>query len=609
MKTRQWLIALGLALLAALAAAGMFLTRNAEEAELQNPHNSRRAPLVDERPLQTAQALTPLATDRAQMRFLRQALTLADHEVDLAFSDGLRDATEQMLHASPETRKLYAQVNTAQNTLQTDQDRLDGLKKQLATARATAKDRIQQEIDLTQAQVELDQDELDNARGELIRSGADPKSRIQRQFTRHEAQQHAAETAQANSQAPLPAGVTYPANLLAQFAAWNSMHNAASQIRSAQNDAGQAAATLKQQHDDLDQRTSPQSATQQAPPGEARPSGAAPDDAGAALASLHQLSAKQKDLADLDKRIQDEQSLADAYGSWLALIQSRQIATIHGALRSALWIVLVLLALYLVSRLIDHFFSGLTADRTRLRTLRVVLRFAAQALAVLGILLVIFGIPSQMTTILGLAGAGLTIALKDFIVAFFGWFVLMGRNGIRVGDWVEIEGVGGEVVEIGLLRTVLLETGNWTDAGHPTGRKVAFVNSFAVEGHYFNFSTSGQWLWDELQVKVPAGENPYPVIEGVQKLVAEMTAKDANQAEQEWQRATTREHRVHNFSAAPAIEVRPAGDGVQILVRYITRAHERYDLRTRLYQAVVDLMHQKALPKANVESVSAADAG
>ena len=79
-----------------------------------------------------------------------------------------------------------------------------------------------------------------------------------------------------------------------------------------------------------------------------------------------------------------------------------------------------------------------------------------------------------------MAGAGLTVALKDFIVAFFGWFILMGKHGIREGDWVEINGIGGEVVEIGVLRTILLETGNWNDAGHPTGRKVSFVNSFAI---------------------------------------------------------------------------------------------------------------------------------
>ena len=59
------------------------------------------------------------------------------------------------------------------------------------------------------------------------------------------------------------------------------------------------------------------------------------------------------------------------------------------------------------------------------------------------------------------------------------------KNGIRAGDWVEINGVGGEVVEIGLFRTALLETGNWTDKGHPTGRRVTFINNFAITGQYF----------------------------------------------------------------------------------------------------------------------------
>ena len=57
----------------------------------------------------------------------------------------------------------------------------------------------------------------------------------------------------------------------------------------------------------------------------------------------------------------------------------------------------------------------------------------------------IFWPPSQVPTILGLATAGVTVVFQDFILAFFGWFVLMGRNGISVGDWVEINSVGGEV--------------------------------------------------------------------------------------------------------------------------------------------------------------------
>src|SRR6266550_3534517 len=199
--------------------------------------------------------------------------------------------------------------------------------------------------------------------------------------------------------------------------------------------------------------------------------------------------------------------LAVAYSNWIELVRSHELPAVHGMLWSFLLIALILLAVYIAGRIVDHFIIDVKHEWTRLKTLRVVIRFVIQAVGVLLILFVLFGIPNQMPTILGLAGAGLTVALKDFIVAFVGWFVLMGRNGVRVGDWVEINGVVGEVVEINLLRTVLLETGNWTDTGHPTGRKVAFVNSYAIEGHFFNFSTSGQWLWDEVEIMVPSSEN------------------------------------------------------------------------------------------------------
>jgi len=253
---------------------------------------------------------------------------------------------------------------------------------------------------------------------------------------------------------------------------------------------------------------------------------------------------------------------------------------------------LIIFLAYLAGLLVSHFFAQTTAEKRRLFTLRAVVRFAVQVVAVLLIALVVFGAPNQTPTVLGLAGAGLTVALKDFIVGFFGWFVLMGRNGIRVGDWVEINGVVGEVIEIGLLRTVLLETGNWTDTGHPTGRKVAFVNSFAIEGHFFNFSTTGQWLWDELQVLIPQGENPYPIVEAVQKLAEEETRANASQAEKEWQRSAG--NRMRSLSVTPAIQLRPTVAGIELQVRYITSANERFAMRSRMYEKIVALLHGQA---------------
>ena len=184
------------------------------------------------------------------------------------------------------------------------------------------------------------------------------------------------------------------------------------------------------------------------------------------------------------------------------------------------------------------------------------------------------------------------MALKDFIVGFIGWFVLMGKNGIRMGDWVEINGVSGEVVEIGPFHTVLLETGNWTDSGHPTGRRVTFTNSFAIEGHYFNFSTTGQWLWDELQVVLPTGKDPYPIVEAIRKKVEEATRESGQLAEQEWRRAAGSRD-MSGFSAVPAISVKPVLGGVEVAVRYITRANERFTLRSKLNRAAVQLLGGK----------------
>jgi small-conductance mechanosensitive channel len=240
--------------------------------------------------------------------------------------------------------------------------------------------------------------------------------------------------------------------------------------------------------------------------------------------------------------------------------------------------------------LLERLLARARLDRRQLHTLRSVVGVALQIVGLIVILLVLIGVPTQLATMLGIAGAGLTVALKDFIVAFIGWFVLMGRNGMRLGDWVEINGVSGEVIELNMFHTVLLETGNWTDAGHPTGRRVTFTNSFAIEGHYFNFSTSGQWLWDELSIMVPYDRDPHVIADAILKEVSTTTAKDAAQAEEEWKRAAR--GRAMGFNAQPAMAVRPSagGMGVEVAVRYVTRANERLSVRARLYQIAVQLL-------------------
>src|SRR5439155_8725995 len=142
----------------------------------------------------------------------------------------------------------------------------------------------------------------------------------------------------------------------------------------------------------------------------------------AALDSLRQHTNDQKNLADLGRRLQDEQALSDIYTSWIVLVEDRERAALHRMTESILWILLVLVAVYTASRLIDRLFIGLKAENKRIDTLRAVAKFAAQAVGAILIAFLILGMPNQTTTVIGLARAGLTVAMKEFSVGFMGLF-------------------------------------------------------------------------------------------------------------------------------------------------------------------------------------------
>ncbi|MGO9086295.1 MAG: mechanosensitive ion channel domain-containing protein [Candidatus Sulfotelmatobacter sp.] len=611
MKARQWITAIVLLLLVAAAIAGMVATRelpvanNEEGAAAPGTKPGRKAaqaaqpPLVDQRPLETARHMAALAGTPGEQALAHEAEKVGDHEVDLTFFDHLREAEENPPALSPEARQIAARKARTEQTVKEDQDNITLLTRKVASAPASQKDNLQDQIDVAKAQLDLDQDELDDATEDLEQAGGDPQAKIKRLQEEHEAGDHNAATA---GSAVNPHEQDYQTHtLLSVFRAWQALREKKALLAQARQETSEKQAYLKTKHDQLAAKVEKDKEDREAARQQAKgfASGAkavsreeSKAAAKTALDSLREYTLDQKNLADRGRRLQDEQELSDIYTNWIVLVETRERTALHNMIEALLWILLVLVAVYVAHRLIEHLFTGMSAENKRVDTLRAVVKFAAQAVGALVILFIIFGMPTQTTTVLGLAGAGLTVAMKDFIVAFFGWFVLMGRNGIRVGDWVEINGVGGEVVEVGLLKTVLLETGNWTDSSHPTGRRVSFVNSFAIEGHFFNFTTSGQWMWDELTVQIPAGQDPYPIIDGIQKLVDEETRANAGKAEAEWQQATSK-YRVQALSAKPGINVAPTGGGIEVRVRYITRAYERHETRKRLYAAVLGLMHGK----------------
>ena len=622
MSPLQKLTAAVIAVLLIAAAYGVWVTEPSATAPARASKGkpalpaSSAMPVIDQDTFRTARRLARLATTADESPLAQSAVQIADHELDLAFAGALRHVEAHPPQLSPEARQLQQRLESSQRQLEADTEQVKRLTAALEKASDAEKPAIQDRLELAQSQMELEKDEVQEAGEDLLQAGGNLHQRIQMMQQEHEATMRNVAVAPAPAASPLAT----LRGLVGQVRRWLVLRGKRREIAAAERRAAESVAQLAAERAQIaaDLAVSKQSVPHLAarhlavtgapavtPPGTPTPAktagskplatGDAPGTAPSLVSVTRQLAAEQRRLTLRDERITARRRLADVYGQWDALLAGQERTLLHDCLSRVAIVLAALLALLFANRWLERLLGRAPIDRRQLGTLRSVVGVALQILGVVLIVLVVVGVPGQLGTMVGLAGAGLTVALKDFIVSFVGWFVLMGKNGIRLGDWVEINGVSGEVVQLGMLRTVLLETGNWTDAGHPTGRRVTFTNSFATAGHYFNFSTSGQWLWDELVVTVPFDRDPNAVADALQKEVIAATAESTRQAEQEWRR-TARGQSGAAFSAQPGIAVRPATGGVEIALRYVTRASERFALRARIYQSAVQLLaqHQRA---------------
>ena len=567
-------------LLALLAVVVVGILRTNQGPTPQQSRGTRRSPLdrtfvVDQSSLVTAQQLVRLPTTPEERSYAQEALRLADQELDLAFAQQVQVASNQAPAKSPEVKQLSDKLQQALRDSADDQARVAELTAALAKAGPSTVQSITDRLELAKAQAALDADEVDDARGDLQRAGGDPQGRIQTIVAEHEAASKASDSTHiAITPAPERRGMLQRGDALL------TLRDKLAQLDKARVAADSLATSFQQRHDRIEARIAHMidSANAQVT-----------HDSAAALLALTRARARSEKFRTLyDSRIDDQRRLSDAYAGWSGVVASQTRVLSNELLRGAATILAIIIIGMVLTRWIEYLLATHMADHRKAQTLTMITGATFQVGGVLLILLVVFGPPSDLGTVLGLIGAGLTFALKDFIIGFLGWFVLMGKNGIRVGDQVEVNGVTGEVIEIGMFYTVLLETGAWSES-HPTGRRVTFTNGFAIEGHYFNFSTSGRWMWDEVHIEVPQGRDPRPIVEALDNEMRTATAETAREAEREWKEARRSPH-VATIEAAPQIGLRPTGGGVEIVARYITQVSERDTLRARLYGRAIELL-------------------
>jgi small-conductance mechanosensitive channel len=532
--------------------------------------------IVDQRPWQTAATLAALAQSAEEWELAREAERLADHEVDQAFSQSLRQASIDKPKLSSKALALQQRITELEKIIKSDEARITSLSGASGTNPAAASN--PGDLEVAKAQLGLDQNELDDLHQDLARETGDQRIKLQQELGARQAaiKQYNDNISKSHGQNAVASAEQYK-TLAQQIATWRSLGNRKGLVAQAEQLARADLAALADDQARLKAEAANDSDKAVRESGSDR------------IDRLQRMAVRQNIQTILNNRLGTQRQLASLYGRWGEQVEIQRKIVAHLILRSVALIAAICLLTILAGWALQFASAKMLRDPRQKQTLSTVLSLGTQVVGLVLILLATFGVPRQLTTVIGLVTAGLTVVFQDFILAFCGWFVLMGPSGIRVRDWVEIDGVVGEVVQLGLFRTWLLETGNWTAHGHPTGRKISFLNGYAIRGKYFNFSTVGQWMWDEIKVTIPPGAEIHPLIKKVYEAFVRATEADAKMAEAEWKRVT-HEEGSPQFSAMPSVNLSPAGAGIDVVIRYITRAGVRVETRNRLYAMAFELM-------------------
>ena len=164
----------------------------------------------------------------------------------------------------------------------------------------------------------------------------------------------------------------------------------------------------------------------------------------------------------------------------------------------------VLLAITVLIRLRQGWLSRYLRDADTRYHARKLAALSGYFLAVVGITVIFKDRLGGLTVAIGVAGAGIAFALQEVIGSVAGWIAISFGGFYRPGDRVQVGGIKGDVIDIGILRTTLMELGEWVNSDLYSGRIVRVANSFVFKQPVFNYSGDFPFLWDELRLPGPS---------------------------------------------------------------------------------------------------------
>ncbi len=193
---------------------------------------------------------------------------------------------------------------------------------------------------------------------------------------------------------------------------------------------------------------------------------------------------------------------------------------------------------------------------------------------------------TDLATFLGLLSAGIAVALKDWITNFFGWVFIVVRRPYWIGDRIEIDGTAGDVIDIRLFASTLLEIGNWVGADQSTGRVIHIPNAKALTSKIANYTSGFPFIWEEIAVQVTF-ESDWEKAKSILTRVAQTRGGETvKQARQEIQRAS-RKWMIHYANLSPIVYTSVKDSGVQFTLRFMCEPRKRRNQAQEIWEATL----------------------
>jgi small-conductance mechanosensitive channel len=193
----------------------------------------------------------------------------------------------------------------------------------------------------------------------------------------------------------------------------------------------------------------------------------------------------------------------------------------------------------------------------------------------------------RISVTLGFVGAGVAVALQDVVASIAGAFSIGFSKLYTVGDRVQIGDTRGDVIDIGLLRTTLMETGNWVSKDLYNGRIVRIPNNILLKVPVFNYSQGFRFIWDEIKVLLTTTSDCQLAREMLLRAAKEAIGEYLIEAQASW-KAMSDYYRGANPPLDPTVALTVNGGSLEFTVSYVVDYAKRTAMQDRLFSKIVE---------------------